>query len=81
MAATLRGMAMRAASDDIAEDLDVPALVIAGGCDRVLPTSEARAVAANFPRAQLIECTRSGHLPMLEEPQRVTDAIGSWLHL
>jgi pimeloyl-ACP methyl ester carboxylesterase len=24
-------------------------------------------------------CEQSGHLPMLEEPQRVTDALESWL--
>jgi 3-oxoadipate enol-lactonase len=79
MAATLRGMALRAASEDIAEDLDVPVLVVAGGCDRVVPVAETRAIAAGFARAQLIVCAHSGHLPMLEEPQCVSEAIASWL--
>jgi len=79
MAATLRGIALRAPSDDIAEDLDIPALVIAGDGDRVVAAGEARAMAQRFPRARLVECAASGHLPMLEEPQAVTAAILSWL--
>jgi pimeloyl-ACP methyl ester carboxylesterase len=78
-AATLRGIALRASSEDIAEDLDVPALVLAGGLDRVVPLEEARSVAAKFPRAELVICDESGHLPMMEEPPRVTDALARWL--
>ena len=43
-AATLRGMALRASSEDIAEDLDVPMLLIAGAHDRVVGLEEARAI-------------------------------------
>ena len=78
-AAALRGMALRAASDDIAEDLDLPVLVVGGRHDRVLPVEEARAVAAAFSRGRLVVCEESGHLPMLEEPERVLEALESWL--
>ncbi|HEY6327547.1 MAG TPA: alpha/beta hydrolase, partial [Candidatus Cybelea sp.] len=78
-AATLRGMALRAASDDIAADLDLPVLVIAGGCDEVVPIEESRDTARRFARAQIVECNESAHLPMLEEPDRVNDALGAWL--
>ena len=78
-AAMLRGMALRAPSEDIAEDLDVPVLVLAGGCDRVVGTEEARAVAARFKRGRLVLCPHSGHLPMVEEPERVTEALVNWL--
>lgn len=74
-AAMLRGMAMRAPSDDIAPDLDVPVLVVAGARDPVIPMEEARAVARAFPKGRLEICELSGHLPMLEEPDRVTDAL------
>jgi 3-oxoadipate enol-lactonase len=74
-AAMLRGMAMRVPSDDIAPDLDVPVLVVAGARDAVIPIEEARAVARAFPKGRLVVCERSGHLPMLEEPDRVTEAL------
>jgi 3-oxoadipate enol-lactonase len=78
-AATLRGMALRAPSDDIAADLDVPVLVIAGGRDQMVPIEESRDVARRFARGQIAECNESAHLPMLEEPDRVSDALAGWL--
>jgi 3-oxoadipate enol-lactonase len=79
MAGSLRGMALRASAEDIAEDLHVPVLVVAGGWDRVVDDPEARSIAASFPRAQLVVCEQSGHLPMLEERQRFGEAIAGWL--
>jgi pimeloyl-ACP methyl ester carboxylesterase len=76
-AALLRGMAMRAPADDIAGDLDVPVLVVAGERDAVVPLEEARAVARTFPRGRLVVCARSGHLPMLEEPEKVGAALAA----
>jgi 3-oxoadipate enol-lactonase len=78
-AALLRGMAMRAASDDIAPDLEMPMLMIAGARDAVIPIEEARAVARAFPKGRLVVCEHSGHLPMLEEPDRVTESLAEFL--
>jgi 3-oxoadipate enol-lactonase len=74
-ASLLRGMAARVAADDIAPDLEIPVLVIAGACDAGIPVEEARATARTFPRGRLVVCERSGHVPMLEEPDRVTAAL------
>lgn len=78
-AAQLRGMALRSSSEDIAEDVDVPVLVVAGGRDHTLPLSEARDNARHFRNAEFVVCEDSGHLPMLEEPGHVTGALRSWL--
>lgn len=78
-AAMLRGMALRVASDDIAPDLEVPVLVVAGARDAVVPIEEARAVARTFPEGRLVVCEGSGHLPMLEEPERLTEALAEFL--
>ncbi|MBV8345379.1 MAG: alpha/beta fold hydrolase [Candidatus Eremiobacteraeota bacterium] len=78
-AGALRGMALRASAEDIAGDLDQPVLVIAGECDEVVPIAESRDVASRFARGELVECPRSAHLPMLEEPDRVSDALAVWL--
>jgi pimeloyl-ACP methyl ester carboxylesterase len=79
MAGTLRGMALRSSSEDIAEDLDVPVLVIAGGADQVVSLDEARSIAEGFPRARLAVSGASGHLPTLEEPASVTETLAAWL--
>lgn len=78
-ASLLRGMAMRCDAHDIAPELDVPVLVVAGAKDAVISTEEARAIAAAFPRGRLIVCANSGHLPMLEEPETVSAALAEWL--
>jgi pimeloyl-ACP methyl ester carboxylesterase len=78
-AAALRGMALRPTSEDIAEDLNVPALVVAGACDNVVSLDESRAIARRFPHGELIACEESGHLAMLEEPDRVSEALRAWL--
>ena len=78
-AAMLRGMAMRAAADDLAPDLDVPVLIVAGARDAVISMEEARAIARAFPRGRLVVCEESGHVPMLEEPDRVTAALEALL--
>jgi pimeloyl-ACP methyl ester carboxylesterase len=77
--ASLRGMALRASCEDIAEDLDVPVLIVGGACDGIVNEQEARSIAARFPRGRLLLCGQSGHLPMLEEPALVAEALGSWL--
>lgn len=79
-AATLRGAALRASSEDIAGDLGVPALIIAGACDRVVPIEESRAIAERFLQARLAVCDSSGHLPMLEQPDCVSDALTRWIN-
>jgi 3-oxoadipate enol-lactonase len=74
-AAMLLGMAERNPSDDIAGDLEIPVLVVAGAFDALIPLELAEAAADAFPRGRLVVCERSGHMPMLEEPGNVTAAL------
>ena len=78
-AAALRGMALRANCEDIAPEVDVPVLVLSGACDELLSLEESAAIAQRFPQGRLVVCDESGHLPMLEEPDRVTAALAQWL--
>lgn len=75
LAAMQRGMALRDPADDIAPDLAMPVLVLAGAADRSLSLEEARATVAAFPHATLVVSQVSGHLPMLEDPGLVTSAL------
>ncbi|HTA39694.1 MAG TPA: alpha/beta hydrolase [Candidatus Acidoferrales bacterium] len=78
-AAMLRGMAMRDDSSDIAPDLDVPVLVVAGARDAIISAAESESTAAAFPRGRLVICEESGHMPMLEQPGRVSEAFEALL--
>lgn len=74
-AAMLRGMAMRVSGYDIAPDIAVPALVVAGGSDAIVPLAEAQENARALGRGQLACIEGSGHLPMMETPEQLTRAL------
>ncbi len=76
-----RGLALRDASFDIAEELDMPVLLIAGRRDQLVPAQQVSAMAAAFPRASVEWCERSGHLAPLEEPERVSELLSAFLGL
>ena len=52
--------------------LTVPALVIAGGRDRVLPPLHSRRLAGRIADADLVELDDVGHVAMMERPDEVT---------
>ena len=79
LAGSLRGMAQRVDARDIAEDLDLPVLIVAGGRDQVVSGGEAEEVRAAFPAADLRILGASGHVPMLEEPDALTAVLEAFL--
>ncbi|MHB8141446.1 MAG: alpha/beta fold hydrolase [Vulcanimicrobiaceae bacterium] len=81
LAALLHAMAQRPSSEDIAADLAMPALVLAGEDDLVVSIEESRAIAAAFPAGRVQVCSNSGHLPMLEAPQATSAALAAFLAL
>ncbi len=72
-------MAQRVDACDIAAELDFPVLVLAGGADRLVSLEQAEEVRAAFPAADLQVLGRSGHVPMLEESERLTEALLAFL--
>jgi 3-oxoadipate enol-lactonase len=78
-AAMLRGMAQRVESYDIAADLEMPVLIVAGAGDKVVPQAEAEMIRAAFPAAQLTVMAKSGHLPMLEEPEGLAAELAAFV--
>jgi 3-oxoadipate enol-lactonase len=77
-AAMLRGMAQRADSYDIAEELQMPVLIVAGAGDKIGSLDEAQKICGAFPAAQLEVMQSSGHVPMLEEPAALTAALSAF---
>jgi 3-oxoadipate enol-lactonase len=78
LAAMLRGMAMRDSAEDIAGDVGVPVLVVAGEEDPLVPQAETSAMAAAFPAGSLVWIPGAGHVPMLETPAALSAVLGEW---
>jgi pimeloyl-ACP methyl ester carboxylesterase len=54
-------------------------LVAAGDADRVIPFSHSEVIAAELPDAELVCVPGAGHLPMLEQPAVVDEALAGLL--
>ncbi|MGE3075498.1 MAG: alpha/beta fold hydrolase [Dehalococcoidia bacterium] len=52
-----------------------PTLVICGEDDGMVPPENSRQIAAKIPDARLELIPQCGHLPMLEQPERVADLV------
>jgi pimeloyl-ACP methyl ester carboxylesterase len=79
LAAMLRGMALRDGAEDIAGDLHLPVLVVAGAEDPGMAAGEPEQTAAAFTGARLVTLEGSGHVPMLEVPDELSACLLSWL--
>jgi pimeloyl-ACP methyl ester carboxylesterase len=55
----------------------VPVLVVWGESDRVVTPAYGRAVAASFPNARLEVLAQCGHMPQIEQPQRLLDLVAT----
>lgn len=51
-----------------AERIDLPALVVHGELDGVVPVANGRLLASRMPQAELVVLEGRGHAPMLEDP-------------
>lgn len=78
-AAMLRGMAQRLDSYDIAADLTMPVLIVSGRHDQIVPAAETDEMCNAFPAARIQVMAQSGHVPMLEEPQALSEILGGFL--
>nr|WP_269204544.1 alpha/beta hydrolase [Motilibacter deserti] len=70
-----RAMAARPDSTDVLADVRVPALVLVGEEDAIVPVDEARAIAAALPVGRLMAVPGAGHLVPLERPAEFAAAV------
>ncbi|MFI5509917.1 alpha/beta fold hydrolase [Mycobacterium sp. NPDC051804] len=73
-----RGQAVSAINRLCCSD-DLPALIISGDEDRVIPVEHARAAHATMPNSRLHVLAGVHHHPPTEEPQQVADLISEFL--
>jgi pimeloyl-ACP methyl ester carboxylesterase len=76
-----RAMATRIDSEQTLIDFDRPVLLIRGEEDVVSTSDDFDLMQELLLHAIRVEISGSGHLPPLEQPQKITQAMQSWLGL
>ncbi len=71
----LQAMAERLDSTELLPNLQMPVVLIHGDADVLIPIDRAREVQTAVPQARLFTLAGVGHMPMLEAPQQVADAL------
>ena len=61
------------------ERISVPALVVHGSADRIVPVENGRVLAARLPNARLVELPGRGHLALLEDADAFNRAVAGFL--
>jgi pimeloyl-ACP methyl ester carboxylesterase len=61
------------------ELIDVPALVVHGELDRVVPVENGRLLAERLPQAEFVVLPHQAHEPMLEEPEAFSAVVCAFL--
>jgi 3-oxoadipate enol-lactonase len=75
LAEALKAMAERPDSSGLLPGSDFPIVLIHGLADALIPIERARSVKAAVPDAHLTEIPGAGHMPMMEAPQVMAEAL------
>lgn len=59
--------------------IDVPALIIHGADDQLIPLAEAKAMRSQIPHARFVVVPEAGHIPNLEQMDVFNDAVTDFL--
>jgi len=73
----LSAMAEREDSSEFLKTFDPPLGIIAGMRDRFIPLEMSRKMAEDFQPEIYVEIENSGHMPMLENPEVVAEALAN----
>jgi pimeloyl-ACP methyl ester carboxylesterase len=76
-AAQLAGIKQRVGSEDLLEDIAVPAAIVAGDADPWISIDALTQTATAMADCRLVRFAGVGHLPMLETPAATTDALAA----
>ena len=75
LAVALDAMAGRPDSTEVLKSFTAPAVIIHGSSDELIPVERARAMRLLLPSAHYLELPGVGHMPMLENPAAVAEAL------
>ena len=71
----LTSMAERPDSTDLLQTFKFPVVIVHGDADALIPVERGREMKAALPSAHYVELPGLGHMPMMENPQAVADAL------
>lgn len=74
-----RAMAARPSSVELLRGSGLPALIVRGTEDALIPGEEASTMASALPNSKLVELPGIGHLAPLEAPADLAAAVTHWL--
>jgi 3-oxoadipate enol-lactonase len=80
MATALKAMADRPDSTDLFRHFSFPVIIVHGQADALIPVERAKEMKAALESAHLVEMPEAGHMPMLENPGEVADALRFFLN-
>lgn len=75
----LQAMRDRSDSTPMLPEIAVPALVIHGSADQIIPAAEAQLVAAAIPDASFVLLEGAGHMVNMEQPEAFNRAMAQFL--
>lgn len=75
VAGALRGMAERQDATPWLAEIHVPAVVIAGAKDVIVPLAVIKAIADGIPGSEWVEIEDADHMLMMEAPKETADAL------
>ncbi|WP_424971624.1 alpha/beta fold hydrolase [Dinoroseobacter sp. S76] len=78
-AAQSRALQTRPDQQESLRAVTVPSLVLCGAQDRLCPPARHELMRDLIPGAELVQIPEAGHLPTIETPNSVTEAMQSWL--
>ena len=74
-----RAMAKRPDSTDVLSKADVPALVVTGELDPLMPPAIGRQLAEVLPHSTYVQIPGVAHLPPVEQPKEFAEQLDLWL--
>ncbi len=75
IASALRAMANRPDSSDIFKVFPFPVVIVHGDADMLIPVERGQEMKDALPAAHYVELPGVGHMPMMEEPKGVSQAL------
>lgn len=79
LAGALEAMKQRPDATALLAEVAIPALVVTGAEDAIIPRSECEDMDRRLPRSQLVVLPRAGHLSNLENPDDFAEVLGNFL--
>ncbi len=75
ISSALHAMAERPNSSDLFAAFPFPVVIVHGDADALIPVERGREMKAALPAAHYVEVPGAGHLPMMENPEAVAEAL------